>query len=241
MIRMPERRPIAALVAAAMTITVALAGCGSDSEPEAQFCADARAFVDHQAGLGLAVFVPEETEAFFAGSVERISDLAAIAPPTVAEEVAVVRDGFVRLDADLASVGYDVTALTADQLDTTETDAAADIIDEFLATACRRDGDPFSGFADDPFAPLVLSPSEIEQLDETVLGQEDDLEALVAQQLAEEFGIPLDQSTCIVEGLGMSFLASITGTGLVSEADSERFLSELDACGVDLDDVVGGS
>ncbi len=241
MIRMPPRRHAASLVVSTATIAAALVGCGSESEPEAQFCTDARAFVDYQAGLGLAVFVPDETQTFFAGSVERITALANIAPPTVADEVAVVRDGFVRLDADLAAVEYDVTALTAEQLDTTESDAAADIIDEFLATACRRDGDPFSGFADDPFAPLVLSPAEIEQLDETVVGQEDDLEALVALQLAEEFGIPLDQSTCIVQGLGMSFIASFTGSGVVSEADSERFLSELEACGVDLDDVVGGS
>lgn len=238
---MPPRRLLVSVVAVIGAFAVALSGCGDDAEPEAQFCTDARAFVDYQAGLGLAVFVPEETETFFAGSVERITALASIAPPTVAREVAIVRDAFLGLDADLAAVGYDVTALTEEQLDTTGSDAASDAIDEFLATACRREGDPFSGFADDPFAPLVLSPAEIEQLEETVVGQEEDLEALVALQLAEEFGISLEQSTCVVDGLGMSFLASVTGTSVVTDADSEQFLAELERCGVSVDDLFGGS
>lgn len=221
-----------------LVAVLGLASCGDDADPEAQFCRDAREFVDYQAGLGLAVFVPEETEAFFAGSVERIDALAEIAPPTVADEVVVVRDAFVRLDQNLSDVGYDVTALTDEQLDTSESDLASDAIDEFLATACRRDGDPFSGFADDPFAPLVLSPNEIERLDEQVVGRDAELEALVASQLTDEFGITMEQSTCIVDGLGMSFLASFTGTGVITEQDSARFLEQLEACGVDLEAVM---
>ena len=160
-----------------LTITIGLVGCGDDVDPEAQFCADARAFIDYQAGLGIALFVPEETEEFFDGSVERITSLADTAPPTVEVEVGVVRDAFVELNADLAAVGYDVTQLTDDQLDTSESDLASDVIDEFLATACRREGDPFSGFADDPFAPLVLSPAEIDQLEGQVVGQGAELES----------------------------------------------------------------
>lgn len=224
------------LLVAAVSL-VGVVGCGDDADPEAQFCDDARAFIDYQDGLAVAVFVPEETEEFFTGSVERIRALAEIAPPTVADEVVVVRDAFVRLDRNLAAVGYDVTALTDDQLDTSGSDAASDTIDEFLATACRREGDPFSGFADDPFAPLVLSPDEIERLDEQVVGQDAELERLVASQLAEEFGLTNEQATCIVEGLGMSFLASFTGPGTVTEEDSARFLRQLETCGVDVEAV----
>jgi hypothetical protein len=213
--------------------TIALVSCGNDPDPQAQFCNDAREFVDYQAGLGLAVFVPQETADFFEGSVERISALAESAPPTVADEVIVVRDAFVRLDGNLSSVGYDVTALTDEQLDTSDSDLASDAIDEFLATACRRDGDPFSGFADDPFAPLVLTPDEIERLDEQVVGQDEELEVLVATQLADEFGFSNEQATCIVEGLGMSYLASFTGSGAVTDQDSARFLEQLEICGVD--------
>jgi len=218
----------------------ATGACGSEPEPEDAFCADVRAFVDYQAGLGIAVFVPEETETFFAGSVERITALAEDAPPSIAAEVMVVRDAFVRLDQDLARVGFDVTALTEEQLDTSSSDEASDAIDEFLATACRRDGDPFSGFADDPFAPLVLSPGEIDALDDGVVGQDAELEGLVAAQLAEVFGLSGDESACIVDGLGMSFIASFTTGGDVTEDDSERFLAQLDTCGVEVDTIVGG-
>lgn len=216
-----------------------LVGCGDDEEPEDAFCTQAREFIEYQGGLGVAVFVPEETEEFFRGSVERITALAEIAPPTVETEVAVVRDAFVDLDASLASVGYNVTALTDEQLDTSSSDLASDAIDEFLASACRRDGDPFSGFADDPFAPLVLSPEEIDQLDEQVEGQDVELEGLVASQLVDAFGVSDEQATCLVDGLGMSFIASFTGGDAVTDADSARFLEQLELCGVDVETITG--
>lgn len=216
-----------------------LVACGDDDEPEEAFCVQAREFIDYQGGLGIAVFVPEETEAFFRGSVERITALAEIAPPTVDAEVAIVRDAFIGLDQDLAAVGYNVTALSDEQLDTSSSDAASDAIDEFLASACRRDGDPFSGFADDPFAPLVLSPEEIESLEQRVVGQDDELEQLVVAQLIEEFAITNEQATCLVDGLGMSFIASFTSGGAVTEADSARFLAQLDSCDVDLAAITG--
>ena len=220
---------------------VGIAACGSEPEPEDAFCSDARDFVDYQGGLGVAVFVPEETKAFFAGSVQRISSLAEDAPPSIAAEVAIVRDAFVRLDQNLAAAAYDVTAMTEEQLDTSSSDEASNAIDEFLAAACRRDGDPFSGFADDPFAPLVLSPEEIDALDVVVGGGDDELEGLVAAQLAEAFGLTRTESTCIVDGLGMSFIASFTGGEDVTESDSERFLEQLESCGVDVEAIVGDS
>lgn len=215
-------------------VSLVLAACGDDADPEDAFCTQAREFIDYQGGLGVAVFVPQETEEFFAGSVERITALAEIAPPSVDSEVAIVRDAFIRLDQNLAAVDYNVTALPDEQLDTSDSDEASDAIDEFLASACRREGDPFSGFADDPFAPLVLEPDEIVALEETVEGQDDELEQLVAGQLAEAFGLTADQSTCLVEGLGMSFIASFTEGGEVTAADSERFVTQLDECGVDI-------
>ncbi len=218
---------------------VGIVACGDEADPEAAFCIDARDFVEYQGGLGIAVFVPEETEAFFAGSVERITALAEDAPPTIAADVAIVRDAFVELDQSLAAAAYDVTALTEEQLDTSTSDEASNAIDEFLATACRRDGDPFSGFADDPLAPLVLSPTEIDVLDDGVDGRDDELEGLVALQLADAFGLTGEQSTCIIDGLGMSFIASFTAGGDVTESDSERFLEQLESCGVDVEAIVG--
>lgn len=226
----------------ALVIVLAMLGvgaCGSEPDPEAAFCDDVRGFVEYQGELGIAVFVPEETEAFFKGSVERITALAEAAPPTIAAEVAIVRDAFVRLDQNLAVVAYDVTALTEEQLDTSSSDQASDAIDEFLATACRRDGDPFSGFADDPLAPLVLSPGEIDDLEGGVESRDGELEALVSAQLADVFGLSMEQSACIVDGLGMSFIASFTGGGGVTEDDSKQFLAQLDACGIDADAIVG--
>lgn len=222
-----------------MALAIGVAGCGEDQDPEEAFCEQARDFIDYQGGLGVAVFVPQETEEFFTGSVERIESLADTAPPTVAADVAVVRDAFVGLDRNLAAVGYNVTALTDEQLDTSSSDEASDAIDEFLASACRRDGDPFSGFADDPFAPLVLSPDEIQELDERIDGQDEELESLVASQLVDAFGITGDQATCLVEGLGMSFIASFIGGTSVTEADSARFLEQLDVCGVDIEAITG--
>ena len=226
------RSPASLLVAVALVLVVS--ACGDDPDPEAQFCADARDFIDYQSGLGVAVFVPEETETFFTGSVERITALADTAPPTVEREVVIVRDAFLRLDQNLAEVGYDVTLLTEEQLDTSASDEASDAIDEFLAVACREEGDPFSGFADDPFAPLVLSPDEIEALEGEVIGRDAELEALVVAQLSEEFDLTSDQATCIVDGLGMSFLASFTTGADITESDSDRFVDQLEVCGVDL-------
>lgn len=227
---------------AALALTTGLAAslvaCGDD-DPEDAFCTQAREFIDYQGGLGIAVFVPEETEQFFSGSVDRITALAEIAPPTVDAEVAIVRNAFVELDENLAAVGYNVTALSDEQLDTSSSDAASDAIDEFLASACRRDGDPFSGFADDPFAPLVLSPDEIDSLEAQVQGQDDELEQLVVGQLVDEFAITNEQATCLVNGLGMSFIASFTSGGAVTDADSARFLTQLESCGVDLAAITG--
>lgn len=225
---------------AALALVVGLIGCGNDNEaPEAAFCTQARDFIDYQGGLGIAVFVPQETQEFFSGSVERITALAAIAPPSIEAEIVIVRDAFVGLDNSLAAAGYNVTALSDEQLDTSSSDEASDAIDEFLASACRRDGDPFSGFADDPFAPLVLSPAEIDDLDAEVDGQDAELEGLVASQLVDAFGITGEQATCLVDGLGMSFIASFTGGGVVTEADSARFLEQLELCGVDVEAITG--
>ncbi len=229
-----------ALALVALLLGVGLAGCGGDDgEPEDAFCTQAREFIEYQGGLGIAVFVPQETEEFFTGSVERITALAEIAPPTVEADVLIVRDAFIGLDNSLAAVGYNVTALSDEQLDTSSSDEASDAIDEFLAAACRRDGDPFSGFADDPLAPLVLSPAEIDDLDQQVDGQDAELEGLVATQLIDAFGITAEQATCLVDGLGMSFIASFTGGGAVTEADSARFLEQLDLCGVDVEAITG--
>lgn len=230
---------VLAVVLGSLTLGSGLVGCGSDEDPEDAFCVQARDFIDYQGGLGIAVFVPKETEEFFAGSVERINALAEVAPPTVEAEVDIVREAFLGLDTNLAAVGYNVTALSDEQLDTSSSDEASDAIDEFLATACRRDGDPFSGFADDPFAPLVLSPEEIEDLDQQVDGQDAELEGLVMAQLVDAFGITNDQATCLVDGLGMSFIASFTAGGVVTEADSATFLAQLDVCGVDVEAITG--
>lgn len=219
--------------------TGVLVACGDDLTPEEAFCTQARDFIEYQGGLGVAVFVPAETEQFFAGSVERITELAEIAPPTVEAEVAIVRDAFIGLDQNLAAVGYNVTALSDEQLDTSSSDAASDAIDEFLATACRREGDPFSGFADDPFAPLVLSPEEIDALEDEVVGQDDELEQIVVDQLVDAFELTGEQAACLVDGLGMSFIASFTGGGTVTEADSARFLEQLDVCAVDVEAITG--
>ncbi len=219
----------------ALVLAGGLVGCGSDESVEEAFCTQARDFIDYQGGLGVAVFVPRETEEFFSGSVERITTLAEIAPPSIDAEVDIVRDAFVGLDNNLEAVGYNVTALSDEQLDTSGSDDASDAIDEFMALACRRDGDPFSGFADDPFAPLVLSPAEIENLDERVDGQDAELEGLVAAQLVDAFGITTEQATCLVDGLGMSFISSFTGGGEVADADSARFLEQLGLCGVDVE------
>lgn len=232
-------RTIVVVGLAGLTLGVGLAGCGSDETPEEAFCTQARDFIDYQGGLGVAVFVPAETEEFFSGSVERITALAEIAPPSIDTEVVVVRDAFVGLNNSLAGVGYNVTALSEEQLDTSSSDEASDAIDEFMAAACRRDGDPFSGFADDPFAPLVLSPEEISDLDQQVEGQDAELEGLVALQLVDAFGITGEQATCLVDGLGMSFIASFTAGDEVTEADSARFLEQLDVCGVDVESITG--
>lgn len=222
-----------------LTVGAGLVGCGSDESPEEAFCAQARDFIDYQGGLGVAVFVPAETEEFFSGSVDRITALAEIAPPSIDDEVIIVRDAFIGLDNSLAGVGYNVTALSDEQLDTSSSDEASDAIDEFMASACRRDGDPFSGFADDPLAPLVLSPEEISDLDQQVDGQDAELEGLVASQLVDAFGITGEQATCLVDGLGMSFIASFTGGDEVTEADSARFLEQLGECGVDVESITG--
>ena len=219
--------------------TVALVACGDDATPQEAFCTQAREFIEYQGGLGVAVFVPAEAEAFFAGSVERITELAEIAPPTVEDEVPIVRDALIGLDEDLAAVDYNVSALSDEQLDTSGSDAASDAIDEFLATACRREGDPFSGFADDPFAPLVLSPAEIDALEEQVEGRDDELEQIVVTQLVDAFGLTGGQAMCLVDGLGMSFITSFTGGDQVTDADTARFLDQLDACGVDLEAITG--
>ena len=215
-------------------IVLVAAACGGSDDDTAGFCDQADSFRTYQQGLADALFDPFEARVYFAGSVERISQLADDAPPTIADDVATVRDGFIATEATLASVGYDVLALSDEQLDTSTTDAASARIDEFLAAACREAGDPFTGFADDPFAPPVLLPDELADLEARV----DDgtsIDDVVVAQLVEAFDLTGDEASCMLEGFDVSTLAAIAGGDLVTDDDQERFLAALDACGIDID------
>lgn len=218
---------------------VLLGACSSSTDPEVAFCDRANQFQEYQRQLAVAIFDPAETETFFAGSVERISELAEDAPPTVAADVGVVRDAFVRLEDELEAVDYQILELDDAALDTSESDAASTRIDEFLAVACREEGDPFSGFADDPFAPLVLLPEELDALEPTVDESGDQLEQLVASQLAEEFDLPRETARCIVDGLDVSFIAAIASGGAVTDDAAQRFVEVMASCGVDETQVAG--
>lgn len=226
-------RSATALVVGSVLVT----GCGSDEAAHDPFCDEAKAFQAYQTQLELVLFDPEETRVFFQGSVERIASLAEGAPVTVKDDVEVVRDGFVVLDAALADVGYNVLLAADEAFETAETDAASDRIDEYLAAACRSEGDPITGFADDPFAPEVLSIDEVRSLEAQVDGESDDLAVVIASELAAEFGLTESASRCVVDHLDVSLIAALAGGDPITDEASASFAVALEQCGVDLESV----
>jgi len=211
-----------------------LTSCGSDENTEEAFCAEAEEFQEYQQVLGLVLFDQDDTRDFFAGSIERIKSLADAAPPTVAVDVAILRDGFIELDQAMAAADYDILVVPDEALNTTETDAASKRVDEFLDAACRDEGDPITGFNEDPLAPRILSVSEIEQLQGTVNEENGDLERLVALQLADEFGLTAAESSCIVAELDVSLITSLAGGDPITTVATERFARALGTCEIDV-------
>ncbi len=228
----PSFRP--RLVLVGLAATIAISACGSDASSEEAFCADAKAFQTHQRQLELVLFDPDQTKSFFQDSVVRISALADEAPPTVSADVSTVRDGFIALDDALAEVDYNVLLAGGEAFETSETDAASDRINEFLAAACRTDDDPITGFGDDPLAPAVLSPAEIRSLQAQVDDENSELSQLMTVQLADEFGLTEIEAKCLVDELDVSLIAAIAGGDAVTTEASDRFVEALGACGLDV-------
>lgn len=216
----------------ALAITVLAAGCsGSEVGEGERFCAEAAEFQSFQLGVADALFDPVDTERFFSESVERMDSLVSIAPPTVRSDVEAVRDSYVRLDRALAEADYSVVFVDDRALDTSDTEESSDRINTFLDAACRSEGDPIPGFADDPFAPLVLSSEEISTLQDSV-DDEQEMVAIVSAQLAEEFGLSEAEARCIVEGLDISFISRLAGGDPISADDTDRFVEVLATCDV---------
>jgi len=228
--------------AVVLVMALVAAACGNSGDSESSidiFCEEARAFQQFQQTIELVLFDPAETQQFFVGSMERISRLAEIAPPTVRGDVETVRLGFEALDKSMAEAGYNVLLVPESALDNSGTEAAAGRIDDFLGSACRGDGDPIAGFGDDPFAPSVLSLDEIEDLQSAVDEDGDDLEQLVAVQLEEEFGLTGNEASCIVSGLDISLITSLAGGDPITAEATDRFVAVLETCGVDMNRLGG--
>lgn len=139
---------------------------------------------------------PESTEQYF---TEVLALIDSIDPPSeIADDFAILRQGFVDISAELEQVGWNILAVDSDNpvLNDPANEAASDRVEAFDLTYCGDTDDspsPDPGLDGDDLASLLENPE--------------------LQELMTEAGIQLtdEQTACLVENLDADLLESLAG------------------------------
>lgn len=139
---------------------------------------------------------PESTEQYF---TEVLALIDSVDPPSeIADDFAVLRQGFADISAELENVGWNILALDQDNpiLEDVATEAASDRVEAFDLSYCGDADDsasPAPGLDGDDLASLIDNPE--------------------FQELMTATGITLtdEQTACLVENLDADLLESLAG------------------------------
>ncbi len=200
-----------------------------------QFCGRATEYLRFEPSLGRVANDPEQTQVFVSAWQDRLIVLEERAPDDIRDDITTIKGSVEELDQELEKVGYDLLALTIDQLD--ELDALAD---GEGSDADRR----FRGYVDEncTAAPSALTDEELNEL----LGDEDvdpDDPAAVTAELEAALGVTPEVSECLAENLDSNaldeLLGGVNGSGEMSEATIDALIAVIDTCGITADDLIG--
>lgn len=144
------------LIAVALGVSFAalpLVACESKGKTEAEFCSVVKRVETAQVGVVSVlnsgqVPVPAEVKTVLTVFRNALSEMAAIAPEAIADDMVFVVNGFTAFDLGLQKVDYDYDRLFTDPeaaeaaqadmaaMDSPETQAAMDAVDEFSLAEC---------------------------------------------------------------------------------------------------------
>lgn len=235
-----------AVVAGFVFVLAACSRGGDDGTPETldQFCSRATEYLRFEPSLGRVANDPEQTQVFISAWQDRLVVLEERAPDDIREDVRAIKTSVDELDDELVTVGYDLLALSLEQLDNLDALAEGE-----GSGADRR----FRGYVD---ANCTTAPSALtdEQLAELLADDEDiDIDGEVTAAMAEELevalGISPDVSTCLASNLEPDVLDELLGGadggeqaagGQMSEDTIDALIDVIDLCGITADDLIGG-
>lgn len=237
--RLPAQ--ICGVVGALVLVATACSGGGQDDdavETNEEFCDRAQEYLRFEPALGRAANDPAQTQVFVSAWQDRLVVLEERAPDEIRDDVAIIKESVDELDGELQQVGYDLLALSIEQLDGLEA-----LADGEGSEADRR----FRGYVDASctVAPSPLSDDEIAEL---VGGDEEDVEGEVTAAMAEDLevllGISPEVSDCLVSNLEPNVLDELlggveTGGGQMSEETIDALIGVIDLCGITAEDLVG--
>lgn len=229
------------IVGAFVLVLAACSGGGQDEDAvdtSDDFCERAQEYLRFEPSLGRAANDPAQTQVFVSAWQDRLVVLEERAPDEIRDDVATIKESVDELDEELQQVGYDLLALSIEQLD--DLDALAD---GEGSEADRR----FRGFVD---ASCTVAPSPLtdDELAELVGNDDADVEGEVTAAMAEDLemllGISPEVSECLVSNLEPNVLDELlggveTGGGQMSEETIDALIGVIDLCGITAEDLVG--
>ena len=172
---------------------------------------------------------PDETEAYFNGTLAAIDEALRIAPQEVRPHLEALRTGFEKIVDILAVNGWDFLG-SLDELteifDNPNFEAAGTALDDYEESVCGIESDDSEeAVEDDPFS----SPETLAAILGTDFGRQ-----LFAEGMAEDGEISFDQALCLAENLETEFLLSLAFDGPEPVGDVVTALFEvLGDCGLD--------
>lgn len=188
--------------------------------------------------IDLRLSSPEELEAYFTESQQRLREAIGVAPDDIRKDLQLTLEQVEALSGVLSANNWDVFA-SIDELDAVTDDGEMDAVEARLEAfdleVCGIEPDAAvpddESSADDPFG----SPEAFE----AILGSEFGRQAF-AEGMAETGDIDIEQATCLIDNLDFETLFLLgVGEGEPSAEDTSSLFAAFDACGITPDQLLG--
>lgn len=195
------------------------------------FCLEAVAFNQYLDNNGADLFVPAGAETYMAETQRRLQAMADLAPDEIVDDIDTIIGAYAELDASLADVGYDLVLIDDEAFQSDKGADASLRLDNFLFDECGFD--PLAGVPFEGVKPEVLSDDELGDM----IGEQDaddaELADLLATQFVDEFGLDEVSAQCLAENMDSDNVVTIASGGIVTEEVQADFVSTLESCGID--------
>lgn len=201
------------------------------------FCQEAVAFNRYLDDNGADLFVPAGAKTYMAETQLRLQAMADLAPDEVVDDIDTIIEAYVELDETLAAVEYDLL-LVDDEAFQSDVGADASLrLDNFLFDECGFD--PLAGVPFEGVKPEVLSEDELGDMIGEQNADDAELVDLLASQFVDEFGLDALSAQCLAENMDSDSVVTIASGGVVTEEVQADFVSTLETCGIDQEQLAG--